>query len=956
MSWVRLNSISIDNNSKTITVNGGTSTSNIKPGDALQIGEFGLAEIEGVFANQLVLTMPWPHATQNEVTGVVLPTFGDFNQAVEALRTATTITHGNYAEMERWWTEDAVVTFKDYSGQKHQVRSAKKMESDVQALEQRLENNILQGNAAFARTLADYYAERKQGEHTFVASGIVNSGGMLSSGLAINEGLYSIATESNALFMGGHVNNAAANAVSRAPKTIWPEINIRGHVLKVMHLNDANVNKLKLEPAPDGRDTFNSDTGEIVRHASAAEAFAAETNSNKVVTAPYDLQCFEVFLAEITAEKPEAYPFGVVQSKATEMNGVATSESSRPDSYHAAYKGDTTSGKQSVDFFNSSVLHKDLWAGDPDNRLFWDAKNKRWLQERLRHRSIRGAGNGNWQIISTNASSALSFSQEGANTFVDIQGDEDTVQHFKSDTSEIYVGSQSGFRAVGDDTDRGVFAGYASAGVKTSRAVDGECYLLPIAMVSRLNLGVYHPSNNPEGTARVQEAGFGWLEYTSNRLPSGFLSSKLDCFSKVQGNFNVRIETARGGMSGGTSLNGRIGDRRFHDEIGASGQGGVQDLRFFSWFKSSVEYLADAIARLISGEYRGRENLVRTILEGNVASSSGSPSFTYQSGGIASRANVGDLITIVDGIDIVVDKAKITSISGNNIVWSSSDGTYNRVSGTTYYAVIEQETNQAVDGKFQQLDVFAPPSQVLATPDFANGWLGSWRNRIFDGENRAYQFSRDSDDEATVGVVTVNNGNTWSSATRSIDAVTNSFSSNSGTPSVEVHTYTASAKLTKPSQNKPVLNGVAGILGVQVYNGFFSDKWGALLQESLIGVIATTSLNTKITTLNSLIEIPLRPIDQMIDVNPTRRPVHSPVTVSGTSTSIGMKFLAHLIDDGHLNLNFIANEIKHNGTNWGDDGELRVGNEDFSNGNGETCRAVIHELAIPMYWWRKNDV
>lgn len=85
MSWIQLTSVTATNNSNVIVVNTG-STVGIKAGDALLLAGFDLVEVEGVFATQLQLRKPWAYATQSSVQAVVVPTFGDFNSAVEEVR------------------------------------------------------------------------------------------------------------------------------------------------------------------------------------------------------------------------------------------------------------------------------------------------------------------------------------------------------------------------------------------------------------------------------------------------------------------------------------------------------------------------------------------------------------------------------------------------------------------------------------------------------------------------------------------------------------------------------------------------------------------------------------------------------------------------------------------------------------------------------------------------------
>ncbi|CCN69795.1 hypothetical protein [Vibrio nigripulchritudo] len=134
MSWVNLSSVSVTNNSKVVSINDGLSSAGIRPGDGIQIKGFELYEVDGVFAHQLTLKTAWSNPSQTNAVAVIVPTFGDFNQAVEQIRNIASVTQGNMAEMEKWWTEESDITFKDYEGRLHTVRSAKKMDKDVQAI------------------------------------------------------------------------------------------------------------------------------------------------------------------------------------------------------------------------------------------------------------------------------------------------------------------------------------------------------------------------------------------------------------------------------------------------------------------------------------------------------------------------------------------------------------------------------------------------------------------------------------------------------------------------------------------------------------------------------------------------------------------------------------------------------------------------------------------------------
>lgn len=135
MPWINLSSVSVANGSTTVTINSGL-TANVKVGDALLIGNEAPVEISGVFATQLILRNGWPNPTATNAEAAVMPTSGEFTTATQALREATNVTQGNFAEMEKWWTQLGTVKFKSYDNTEHEVRTAQQMDADVAIIEQ----------------------------------------------------------------------------------------------------------------------------------------------------------------------------------------------------------------------------------------------------------------------------------------------------------------------------------------------------------------------------------------------------------------------------------------------------------------------------------------------------------------------------------------------------------------------------------------------------------------------------------------------------------------------------------------------------------------------------------------------------------------------------------------------------------------------------------------------------
>lgn len=133
MSWVQLTSVTATSGSKVVAINSSDAVG-IKVGDALLIAGFDLVEIEGVFASQLQLRKPWSHATQSSVQAVVVPTFGDFNNAVAEIRKLKSNTASNLEALEAWGTQTGTVVFKGEDGEEHTARTMQQMDADAAAM------------------------------------------------------------------------------------------------------------------------------------------------------------------------------------------------------------------------------------------------------------------------------------------------------------------------------------------------------------------------------------------------------------------------------------------------------------------------------------------------------------------------------------------------------------------------------------------------------------------------------------------------------------------------------------------------------------------------------------------------------------------------------------------------------------------------------------------------------
>ncbi|POC20135.1 hypothetical protein [Vibrio vulnificus] len=257
MTWITLPSVSVQNGSKIVTVNN-TQTTNIKVGDALLIGNYQPVEIAGVFATQLSLRTNWSNAAQANASAVVLPTFGDFNAATQALRQATQVTQGNFKTLEDWGTKLGNITFEGQDNSKHTARTLLQMDADVSELEEQANNLIvsLSGrNFALSKAIVDVL--RSRNKEQYAASGFIHTGRAYvpsNIAVAINEGMWTYATPQSLLTNSFAMGNMAGSQVGTSASP-YPVMNVAGFEVHLRGINTNNTaicNQINLPEAPNG--------------------------------------------------------------------------------------------------------------------------------------------------------------------------------------------------------------------------------------------------------------------------------------------------------------------------------------------------------------------------------------------------------------------------------------------------------------------------------------------------------------------------------------------------------------------------------------------------------------------------------------------------------------------------------------------------------------------------------
>ncbi|MEK0268293.1 hypothetical protein WM008_01225 [Vibrio vulnificus] len=584
--------------------------------------------------------------------------------------------------------------------------------------------------------------------------------------------------------------------------------------------------------------------------------------AEEVVINRVDMAGLEFFKEKIGAY---LYPHGMVQNKLTFVDGIATTEDTvRPITYFAVFEGDTTSRGRGWKLADLTFVQLATIMSNPEHNAWYNEAGE-LMQFRGRQCSFAGLGNGDWRNINpSNNSSAypnfvLTFGDHSS-TRVHPQGMRDTAT---TTGDPFYVVSGNSTYRTKHDT--GIFGLSNTAGDGVQLGVDGECYFYVLATVPRLNQGSYHQSLNPMG------AGPYWNEQTNGNarwhdagvITAGKMQTTANCFDfrALSGDgshigFPTNFNNAPWGRIGGGS--GRP-DGKFYDAIYASGQGGVIDWRLPARDMSSKEDAAKIFQKVVNGTYRGIEKLAFTkvgtvtatgaIFDGGYVKllSNGqrySSHFSEWEGYILSST----LGTDLRGCYIVSNTGEVHPL-GVLIIKTASDGscyvsstagdvTSQFSAGGTFSIVIARtDLGVSVSGAFTMFNVAGKPSEILKVAALKNGWAGRCIPHVSTGKVKLSKKSLEPTSKLTW---TTDTGATWSHTSWGIDTTLNESTSAASEANVHILTYTTFAKQTKPSTNKPVLNGSEGI--GDVWAGASTDIGeGNLLIESLLGKVATNN-------------------------------------------------------------------------------------------------------------------
>ncbi|AUR90862.1 hypothetical protein NVP1151O_21 [Vibrio phage 1.151.O._10N.222.46.B1] len=736
--------------------------------------------------------------------------------------------------------------------------------------------------------------------------------------------------------------------------------------------------------------------------------------TEEVVTHRVDLAAWEYYEEELTGRVEIMECVGST-STTFGTTSVPTVLSTRKLSYFQQYDGQFPEVTANPDFINDRfvcVVWDDLTepqkreiAAYMGEKLFMGV-NGFPVNGRLRARTIRGAGNGDWTNIDSNTATS-NWLQPTSNLLIKPQGKKDASPQ-ASGAFPTY-GTQLTVQTSEVDTHKGVFQALSSTNIPDeSAAYQGRCFLYVVATVPRACKAAYVKGLNEFGTGMLQSkrgAGFSEVWYASNAVEVNTLQ---DTFTMLAPN------TGAIGQTSGHP------DGIFYDGIEAGGLNGIIDWRLPAVANDSPEESAKVEAKVENKTYRGLEELVWTFA--GTSTEVGLATGAILDGGIPK-------VGLTEGSSIFIETSvgnyEERTVTGLNYSLGAVNFTpaATRIAGGHY--IVSGVINLSVSGEFATQMVVADPANILLTDALKDGWLGTWCPVIPDGANHDFPMSRKDVGSASVTTITTaNNGDTWATNPRSIHATTNDDNASWSTGLIVIYPYKAWAKPTKKSSNKPVYNGKAGLMDVFSTSSSVAEH-GVHLQESLTGNIGKSTINpyrysNKLTAFN------IHGSSGVITDNVDYSPEHTPLLLAAPSNdSPAVKVLPYQIsNNGQGSIGYQANEltwgtptylgvdetntawvagefyrvqdstlgtrkfyrcevstslpmnsasfikqadgsIKYHTTGviyftdmglpqgWGDDDKVKVtadGSDTFVDLNGNTNLSVVHELAIPCTW------
>ena len=417
-------------------------------------------------------------------------------------------------------------------------------------------NNLLP-DAGKGMTVSEFEALREIRRSTFAASGFIEPGRHYTdaSNEAVNQGIWCTSNggPSNTFRMGRAPTDSTKEGDSL---TDYPVYNVDGLRILQGLVGASTRNSILLPDAPNAQVETSTTTtrdyaqGDHVVVGNDIYVCLLDAPTGMLLTdityfAPVDMVAredivgMEVFLAEIgtgEGQVPAVYPLGNVQYNGNSSGTKNYTDGVMPQSYSAFGTWDTVTWGRGVLWDEMTDSQKDNYLNNPDNNIYRDGD--RVYQWQYRFRSDPSVV-GSWAQCTPYDNEADSYIRTRDyvsptvvfSKLVLLQGTDDVPGH--RGTSNYFNQYRSANRVP--DIDPGV-----ATSLEQDDAVGTVVYWLPIARVTRLNKGAYHPFYNSMGTLLHAQENSGGSTWDSTVVAKS-ATSIADCFLNFeQGGSRIR--------------------------------------------------------------------------------------------------------------------------------------------------------------------------------------------------------------------------------------------------------------------------------------------------------------------------------------------------------------------------------------------------------------------------------
>ncbi|MFC0118753.1 hypothetical protein ACFFK7_12595 [Pseudoalteromonas xiamenensis] len=823
------------------------------------------------------------------------------------------VVEANFKALQDFATHPDTATFKDKNGTSFPVKSLRKLAADAEAVNPN----------PHVMTKAEFDALRELRKSQYAGSGFVEFG-QANPVFWNHKGLWLYGGWRNALAIG---SNKWFD--SNKGKTGYPKVNVNGVILTLEGITGGAVgesNFIRLPPPPNGKKTYDSATGIVTEHLSTEVAFASETATNKVILTRKDFVFLEVW-PERLSENDVVHVKGNVQWVFSSWFGVTLSNNLVPQSYSSSGEWDTNTLGYCARWSSLTTSERNKFLSDPENNIYYDSELSDYVQYKYRVRVIEGLTD-TWNAFLPNQG------RSSYNKFLSVSGTENNVVAGR-------------FSSVANDRDLTVYNPQAYSCFMTSNNLDGPSvekdlglyitegvdfgFGIPILTLQRLNSGAYEPSLNPFGCGRFLSTDASYdASFDDLNVPQfgGWRpKTTFDCFlEEGQGKAIFNGVTGR--------CDTWYGDPNFLS------LGLVEDLRLDAKKLNPQTLLNEATKDSIAARLRGKQKLKFTRFDSLIYQSSGSASgYLYiDANGWERPKSVHEKIK---GWNITKNKAVTLSMNpGSQHVFDvvADDASLiekNDQIMLSYYRIDQSQT-------FEHLpccDVAGHPLDIYAT--FPVGVCGEW---IPVPEPSASLAAN----QKIVGVfkklVTKDYGLSWLNGSMNTDLIKNHFTDGILSGEVQLYFYVTSSAFTQVTDN---LGAV--VLGDVVVSGDTWDNQGNRLAKSLLGFPTNDNQDGNQLRILKMEQVAVNKDGVLW---PTNKPRHSKVDMMPTLyNSSAVKSLISIVEkNGLYYLQFNGAELKHNGTDWGDDQTIPIINgEDVKTDlNGNTVKVFCHHSVYPL--------